>query len=151
MSRKHKVNVILPCCKQIIDNYVFNISTCTLLPSSSKIWRLFLKKHLAQWRPLLNLGDLFYCIFGPCLPHVPQTQKYPWFGHTTLHKQWCKWRTTRIHLQNTAKYWNALWRTQCQGYFTWVCWFQLGRCPQLQKMVSTLDLRFWPMPPTTEE
>ena len=39
---KHQYSVILSCLKQILDNYVFNISTCTQFATSSKICRLFL-------------------------------------------------------------------------------------------------------------
>ena len=44
---KHQVNVILLCFKKQLDNYVLNISTCTLLAPSSKICSFFLKKILS--------------------------------------------------------------------------------------------------------
>ena len=37
----HQFNVILSCFKQNLDNYVFNVATCTLLAPSSKICRFF--------------------------------------------------------------------------------------------------------------
>ena len=37
------INFNSSCFKQTLDNYVFNISTCTLPASSSKICRFFLK------------------------------------------------------------------------------------------------------------
>ena len=39
---EHQFDVISSCFEQILDNYVFNISTCTLLAPPSKICRLFL-------------------------------------------------------------------------------------------------------------
>ena len=40
---KHQFNVISSCSKQNLQNYTFNISTCTLLAPSSKICRSFLR------------------------------------------------------------------------------------------------------------
>ena len=45
ISRKHQLNVILSCFKQILDDYLFNISTCILLAPSSKICKLFLEQE----------------------------------------------------------------------------------------------------------
>ena len=41
---RNQFNIILSWLKQILDDYVFNLFTCTLLALSSKICRLFLKK-----------------------------------------------------------------------------------------------------------
>ena len=56
---KYQFNVILSCFKQILDNYMFNISTCTLLAPSSKICRLFLKKNCQH----KLLGFVDQCVF----------------------------------------------------------------------------------------
>ena len=56
---KHQFDISLSCFKQILDNYVFNISTCTLLPLSFEICRRFLKKN----RQHKLLGFVDQCIF----------------------------------------------------------------------------------------
>ena len=43
----HQFHVVLSCFKQVSDNYVFNVSSCTILASSSRICRLFLNNNLA--------------------------------------------------------------------------------------------------------
>ena len=44
---KHRFNVNLSCFKQILDNYVLNICTCTLLAVSFEICRPFLNFFLS--------------------------------------------------------------------------------------------------------
>ena len=40
-EENHQFDVNFSCFQQILDNYMFNISTCTLLASSSNICRFF--------------------------------------------------------------------------------------------------------------
>ena len=47
IEEKHQLYVILSCFENILNYYVFNISTCTLLALYPKICRLFLKTKLA--------------------------------------------------------------------------------------------------------
>ena len=58
-NRKHQFNVILLCFKQILDNYMFNISTCALLAPSSKICRLFLE-FFCQHKLLALVDQCFF-------------------------------------------------------------------------------------------
>ena len=44
--RKHKFDVILSYFKQVLNNYMINVSTCTLLALSSRICRIFLDYFL---------------------------------------------------------------------------------------------------------
>ena len=41
---KHQCNIMLSCSRQILDNYVFNISTCTHYKENTKKWLGFLTK-----------------------------------------------------------------------------------------------------------
>ena len=63
---KHQFNVTLSCFKQILDNYVFNKSSCILLAPSFKISRLFLENELSTYIAWLcksicfpNVDDFF--------------------------------------------------------------------------------------------
>ena len=57
---KHQFNVILSCFKQLLENYVVNISTCTLLALSSTYvnfsWKTFGQHKL--------LGFVDQCVFS---------------------------------------------------------------------------------------
>ena len=61
--RKHKFNVILSCFKKNLDNYMFNLSTCTLLALSSRICIFFLNlfcQHILH-------GFVDQCVFQSCM------------------------------------------------------------------------------------
>ena len=59
---EHQFNIILPCFKENLDNYVFNIFTCALLASSSKTCRIFLN-FVFVYIELFSFVDLIQGIF----------------------------------------------------------------------------------------
>ena len=88
ICRKNQFNIILSCFEQILDNYVFNISTYTLFAPSSKLCKLFLKYNCLH--KLLDFVDQrVFQIFTIFSFTKLKVDMYVWFTATWTYACQC--------------------------------------------------------------